>query len=110
MRPLYSTDNYKKEGNNGPEYRTIHLGVDFFIPSASPIHAFIDGTVVSLYRSNNDKDYGNVLILHHLTDDGIPFYTLYGHLSNKSLTILNVGDTVKKGSFDGLYRKAGRKW
>jgi 4-aminobutyrate aminotransferase-like enzyme/Ser/Thr protein kinase RdoA (MazF antagonist) len=97
VRPSYNTDTYKKEGNIGPEYRTIHLGVDFFIPTETPIHSFYDGKVVNSYRNNNDKDYGNVLTLQHLTDNGDSFYTLYGHLSKKSLDILNVGDSIKKG-------------
>jgi len=96
-RPLYHTESYKKEGNNGPEYRTIHLGVDFFVPSETPLHSFMDGKIVSLYGNNKDKDYGNVIILKHLTDDGIPFYTLYGHLSKKSMNLFKVGDYVKKG-------------
>ena len=96
-RPFYSTSAYQKEGNSGPEYRTIHLGVDFFIPSETPIHSFYDGKVISIHSTNNDKDYGNVLILQHQIDDGIYFYTLYGHLSTSSLKLCKTGDAVKKG-------------
>ncbi|MFK5972488.1 MAG: aminotransferase class III-fold pyridoxal phosphate-dependent enzyme [Flavobacteriaceae bacterium] len=96
-RPFYNTAAYQKEGNSGPQYRTIHLGSDFFVPVETPIHSFYGGKVISLHNIASNKDYGNVLILEHQTDNGISFYTLYGHLSNRSLAILNVGDTVKKG-------------
>ena len=94
-RPFYNTNAYKKEGNSGPEYRTIHLGVDFFIPAKTSIHAIYNGKVVGLNSSS--KEYGNILIIKHLTDNNIPFYTLYGNLSKNSLLLLKIGDNVKKG-------------
>ncbi len=95
--PLYNTVGYRKEGNSGPEYKTIHLGVNFFVPAQIPVHTFYDGKVVSFRSTSYKKGHQNVLILQHLTDNGILFYTLYGHLSQNSITILSIGDTVKKG-------------
>ncbi|HLV14446.1 MAG TPA: aminotransferase class III-fold pyridoxal phosphate-dependent enzyme [Xanthomarina sp.] len=97
VRPFYSTKAYQKEGNSGPEYRTTHLGVDFWVKENTAIHAPWSGEVFSLYNNGNHKDYGPTLILKHKTDDGIPFYTLYGHLTKSSLDLLKNGQKVDRG-------------
>jgi len=97
IRPFYSTKAYKKEGNSGPEYRTTHLGVDFWVKELTAIHAPFGGDVFSIYNNGNNKDYGPTLILKHQTDSGIPFYSLYGHLSESSLNLVEKGQKVKKG-------------
>src|SRR5690606_26182400 len=43
VRPFYSTKAYQKEGNSGPEYRTTHLGVDFWVKANTAIHAPFQG-------------------------------------------------------------------
>ena len=95
-RPFYTTDAFKSEGNNGPQYRTVHLGTDFWLPVQSPVHAPFDGVVKIIHHNNYDKDYGPMLILEH-TFGKLVFYTLYGHLTMTSLHVLKVGDTVKQG-------------
>ncbi len=100
-RPIYSTCLYKKEGNNGPEYRTVHLGTDFWVAAQNPVHAIFDGTVFSIYNNAGDKSYGPTLILEHQTNDRIVFYSLYGHLSKSSLKILQTGQPVQKGDLIG---------
>ena len=96
IRPFYSTNAYRKEGHSGPEYRTAHLGVDFWLAPQTPIHAICDATVHSIHNNNADKDYGPCLILEHKTET-LTFYTLYGHLTQSSLSLLCKGDSVKKG-------------
>ncbi|GGG45882.1 aminotransferase class III-fold pyridoxal phosphate-dependent enzyme [Bizionia arctica] len=96
IRPFYSTNAYQKEGNSGPEYRTTHLGVDFWVKKNTAIHAPFEGHIFSIHYNGNNKDYGPTLILKHQTDAGIPFYTLYGHLSESSLNLLTQGQKVKK--------------
>ena len=95
-RPFYSTDAFKSEGNNGPQYRTVHLGTDFWIPAITPVHAPFDGIVKILNNNAYDKDYGPMIILEH-SFGNILFYTLYGHLSLSSLDILKVGQSIKQG-------------
>lgn len=56
-QPFYSTNAYKKEGNNYSEYRTVHLGIDFWVPGLTALHAPLDGTVFSIFDNNHDKDY-----------------------------------------------------
>ncbi|MEO0899035.1 MAG: aminotransferase class III-fold pyridoxal phosphate-dependent enzyme [Bacteroidota bacterium] len=96
-RPFYSTKAFEKEGNNGPEYRTVHLGVDFWLPAETPVHAIWPGKVYSTAFNDFHKDYGATLILAHQTETGIPFYSLYGHLSKRSLELWQKGDEVSKG-------------
>lgn len=95
-RPFYTTEAFKSEGNNGPQYRTVHLGTDFWIPAKTPVHAPFDGTVKIIHHNNYEKDYGPMLILEHKFKGG-KFYSLYGHLSVMSLEILKVGQKVKQG-------------
>lgn len=94
-RALYTSDAYDKIGNSGKESRTIHLGVDFWVPSSTPVHALFDGEVVIAVNDAGDKEYGGLVILKHQADD-FEFYTLYGHLSVESVTKNRVGDTIKK--------------
>lgn len=100
VRPFYTTDAFKSEGNNGPQYRTVHLGTDFWVPAQTPVHAAFDATVKIIHHNNYDKDYGPMLVLEHQFD-GNNFYTLYGHLSLSSLEILKIGQAVKQGELIG---------
>lgn len=95
-RPFYTTKAFKSEGNNGPQYRTVHLGTDFWVPAKTPVYAPFDGTVKIIHHNNYDKDYGPMLILEHKFKGG-KFHSLYGHLSLMSLEILKVGQKIKQG-------------
>lgn len=96
-RPFYSTDAYKKEGNSGSEYRSVHLGIDFWVKDQTPIHALFDGKVISIYDNDHHKDYGPTVILEHKTDSGILFYSLYGHCSKSTLRLHQKGKIIKRG-------------
>lgn len=76
--------------------RNIHLGVDVWMPSGTPVYAPLDGVVHSFGINDNYADYGGTLILQHIGSDGI-FWTLYGHISHDSLEGLAEGDEFKKG-------------
>ncbi len=95
-RPFYTSAAFKSEGNNGPQYRTVHLGTDFWVPAKTPVHAPFDAIVKIVHNNDYDKDYGPMLILEHQFEGNV-FYTLYGHLSLDSLEILKVGQSVKQG-------------
>ena len=43
VRPLYTSAAYDKMGNDGPESRCMHLGVDFWVPAQTPVHAVFLG-------------------------------------------------------------------
>jgi 4-aminobutyrate aminotransferase-like enzyme len=95
-RSVYTSSAYDKIGNFGRESRTIHLGVDFWLPAGTPVHAIYDGEVVTAINDAGDKEYGGLVILKHEVDD-FEFYTLYGHNSVASATKHKVGDIIKKG-------------
>ena len=91
---------YQGEAFNikSPSARTFHLGVDLGMPAGSAVYAPLDGEVYAFNDNNTYLDYGPVIMLKHLTDTGIPFWTLYGHLSRTSLLPLTVGMKVKAGN------------
>ncbi len=95
-RPFYTSDAFRSEGNNGFDYRCCHLGIDLWSDGHAPVHAPWPGTVISAHDNAGDKNYGPTLIVKHELN-GCTFYTLYGHLSQDSLSISPVGRTVKAG-------------
>lgn len=80
----------------GAEARSIHLGIDIWAPADIPIYAPLDGVVHSFQDNNHFGDYGPTIILQHEVE-GIPFYTLYGHLSRACLNGKSVGHAVAAG-------------
>ncbi|MEZ4825154.1 MAG: phosphotransferase [Bacteroidia bacterium] len=100
-RPFYTTDNYLTQGNEGPVWRTVHLGLDVFLPSETPVHAVYEGYIHSFADNRADRDYGPTVIVEHQPSDGPVFYTLYGHLSRGSLNGLTKGKKVEKGETIG---------
>jgi 4-aminobutyrate aminotransferase-like enzyme/Ser/Thr protein kinase RdoA (MazF antagonist) len=100
-RPIYTSDQYKLAGNNGPEWRTIHIGLDIFMKAGTPILAPLDGVVHSFHNNDMPLDYGPTIILQHRVSNGdtqLIFYTLYGHLSTDSLEDLYEGKPITQGS------------
>ena len=95
IRPFYTTDNYLVSGNEGPKWRTVHLGIDIWMPSGTPVFCPYEGEVHSVFDNAGDRNYGPTIILKHQTDTNLPFYTLYGHLGMECLEELEVGQFVK---------------
>ncbi len=95
-RPIYTSEFFDSVGNNGRESRTIHLGVDFWLPQNTPVHALFDGEIVTSVNQLGDKQYGGLIILKHEIED-FSFFTLYGHLSVASVTDTKIGTKIKKG-------------
>jgi len=95
-RPLYTSGTYDKEGNSGPESRTYHLGIDFWLPEGTPIHALFAGEVFTAINDIGSKEYGGLIILKHKENE-LEFYTLHGHLSAASVENHKVGNRIKKG-------------
>ena len=95
-RPIYTSASYDKTGNYGRESRTIHLGLDFWLPEKTAVHALLDGKAVTAINDSGYKEYGGLVILEHTTKN-FKFYTLYGHLSVASATKHIIGSIIKKG-------------
>jgi len=99
-RPIYTSTAYDKEGNNGPESRAVHLGIDFWLPTNTPVHAVFDAEIFTAVDDAGYKEYGGLIILKH-HEEGLDFYTLHGHLTADSPKRWKVGDLVKKGDCIG---------
>lgn len=76
--------------------RNIHLGLDVWCDAGTDVLAPIDGKVHSFKNNQNFGDYGPTIILEHKIQS-ITFYTLYGHLSEKSIDDLTIGQSFQKG-------------
>lgn len=96
-RPVYTTDAYLVEGNEGPQWRTIHLGLDIWGEAETPVFAAYEGVVHSFQDNAGDRNYGPTIILEHSISDNFSFYTLYGHLGAESLEGLKKGMPIQKG-------------
>ena len=96
-RMWYASDSYQQLDAEFPERRTVHTGIDVFLPADSAVLAPLEGRVFSL-RNNSDRlDYGPTIVLEHSPEGGPTFYTLYGHLTEASLEGLEVGGRVELG-------------
>lgn len=96
-RLIYAEPSFRKGQWKASDRRTVHLAVDAFAEAGRPLYAPLRGEVfVAEYRDGH-LDYGGVIILKHVTPDGDPFFTLYGHLNPEFLDRLKTGDIVEKG-------------
>ncbi|HSF19382.1 MAG TPA: aminotransferase class III-fold pyridoxal phosphate-dependent enzyme [Vicinamibacteria bacterium] len=91
-RPLYTSAIFTSAPEGGSEPRTVHLGIDLFVEAGTPIHAPLDGVVHSFRFNDAPLDYGPTIILEHSLG-----YTLYGHLSSRSLDGLEKKQRIRKG-------------
>jgi hypothetical protein len=82
--------------DDSAEQRSVHLGIDLFVPGGTPIHAPLDGIVHSFADNNRLGDYGPTVTLTHRLDQ-TTFHTLFGHLSRASLDHLAKGRPIQAG-------------
>ena len=98
-RFVYSSAAFLTEGNDGPEARTVHLGLDLFLPPGAHVFAPLGGVVHSFRDNAAALDYGPTVILRHIVDDGrLTFFTLYGHLDRESVAWLQPGQPIPAGN------------
>lgn len=102
IRPVYTTDNYETENDEGYQWRTQHLGLDIWTAlkgvdgNRTKVLCPYDGEVLCAYNNDIPCDYGGTIIIRHIVDN-LEFYTLYGHLSLDSLDVSPKGKKVKAG-------------
>lgn len=85
--------------------RPVHLGLDFANPRGTPVLAAGSGVVYyagedtpTLFGPQADY-YGRVVVIDHqfLSPEGLPVYTLYGHLDRVDVQagqVVSVGDVI----------------
>jgi murein DD-endopeptidase MepM/ murein hydrolase activator NlpD len=92
--------------------RAVHLGADFANPRNTPVLAVADGVV---YYAGEDLQrlfgpqadyYGRVIVILHdpLSPEGLPVYSLYGHLQTVEVS---EGQVVTQGQPIGKVGDAG---
>ena len=91
----------EKEGNNGNELQSIHLGADFWLPAGTAVHAVYEGKVVVSTHQSEAGQFGGLIVLRHRANS-FDFYILYAHLSAASIENVSVGETIKPGERIGL--------
>jgi peptidoglycan LD-endopeptidase LytH len=80
---------------DGEEARRVHLGLDIWGKAGTEVYAPLEGVVHSLAFNDHYGDYGATIILSHLYR-GYVFYTLYGHVSLRDLTLAE-GTKIGRG-------------
>jgi murein DD-endopeptidase MepM/ murein hydrolase activator NlpD len=78
------------------EARSLHLGVDVWVPAGTPVATPLAGVVHSVADNNNFGDYGPTIIIQHELE-GTPFFSLYGHLTRTDLAGLAPGQALAAG-------------
>lgn len=100
-RPIYGHPDFTLPGNDGPESRTVHLGLDVWLPEGTPVLAPFPGKVVLVANDDAPNGYGGLTILEHSWGNAA-FYTLYGHLDPNVSQVLPLGGIVEKGDKIGV--------
>ncbi len=76
--------------------RSLHLGVDVWVPAGTPVAAPLPARVHSLADNDNFGDYGPTVVLEHALA-GTTFYSLYGHLARAAWQRLRPGQALAAG-------------
>jgi murein DD-endopeptidase MepM/ murein hydrolase activator NlpD len=101
-RTIYSISPVFDGAQPDEEPRRLHLGVDIWGAAGTNVYAFMGGMIHSFAFNDQFGDYGATLILLHQLD-GLPFYTLYGHLSLRDIQSLSAGQYVSVGQIIGHF-------
>ena len=101
-RTVYSRSAVFDSKKGGEEPRRLHLGTDIWGEKGTPVFAPVGGMVHSFAFNNHYGDYGATIILLHQLE-GLPFYTLYGHLSLRDIEHLAQGQYVIRGEEIGHF-------
>src|SRR4029079_4774722 len=97
LRTLYNGIDMFGNNSSGQldaeEPRSLHLGIDIWGDADTGIFAPWEATVHSFAFNNNFGDYGATIILSHQLE-GLPFFTLYGHLALADLQRIREGSHI----------------
>jgi murein DD-endopeptidase MepM/ murein hydrolase activator NlpD len=93
-RTIYSRRALFQE--SGRPSRCIHIGLDLWTLEDTPVLAVADGMVHSFKNNLGMGNYGPTIILQHQIGN-LNFFTLYGHLSLRSIQQLRTGMRFRKG-------------
>ncbi|MEA5402103.1 peptidoglycan DD-metalloendopeptidase family protein [Arcicella sp. DC2W] len=91
-----TTSDYQIEG----EPRTIHLALDFWTLTNTPVYSVLNGNIHSFSFNPAKGQFGGCIITEHFI--GERFYLLYGHLSAKSIQRFKIGQKISAGELIGF--------
>jgi murein DD-endopeptidase MepM/ murein hydrolase activator NlpD len=95
-RTVYSRSRMFDGAYASDEPRRLHLGTDIWAPTGTKVFAPVGGMVHGFAFNDHFGDYGATMILLHQLD-GFPFYTLYGHISLRDISMLREGQYIIRG-------------
>jgi 4-aminobutyrate aminotransferase-like enzyme/Ser/Thr protein kinase RdoA (MazF antagonist) len=95
VRSIYDTDAFATPFG---ERRTLHLGIDIFVPDGQRVSSPLDGIIHSRDVRNQPGDYGGVVIIEYRTPADVPFWLLVGHLDHTSVGELTPGEPIGRGA------------
>lgn len=101
-RLIYTSPAFAAGAGALDEHRTIHLGIDLWLDAGAPVYAPLAGSVALVANNAAPKDYGPLVVLRHVTDDGTPFFTLYGHLGEETLALVQPDQAIARGQQIGV--------
>ena len=103
-RLVYTSEMFRTEGWDGPEWRTVHIGLDLFAEAGRSVRTPIAGVVHSVRNNVGPRDYGpTVVVEHRVRDEAGPlvFHTLFGHLDLETLREVHPGLPLVAGATVG---------
>lgn len=89
----------KRAYGDSTDYKYIHGGIDYGMPTGAPVYAPADGLVI--YTADNMVVRGNAVAIDH----GVGITSYYYHLSSY---VVKPGDPIKKGQLIGRVGTTGR--
>jgi 4-aminobutyrate aminotransferase-like enzyme/Ser/Thr protein kinase RdoA (MazF antagonist) len=98
-RTVYDADDFATPFG---ERRTVHLGIDVFVPAGTPVFSPLAGVIRAADIRDERGDYGGVIIVEHETHEGTPFWLLLGHLTHACVADVAVGQRVERGDVVGV--------
>ncbi|MAG56138.1 MAG: hypothetical protein CMJ83_07600 [Planctomycetes bacterium] len=97
VRRCYLGSRFQTESDDSPERRTVHLGIDLFVPAGTPVCTPFAAEVATVQDNAGRLDYGPTVILRHRPPEGPEWWSLYGHLSREVVGRLSAGTQLGPG-------------
>lgn len=90
---------YETELFQGPEPRTVHVGLDIGAAEGTPIFSPYAAVVVGAEHLPAAGDYGGTVVLK--LQSSLEIFVLFGHLSKATVCRWKSGDEVQRGELVG---------
>lgn len=100
VRNIYHRSDTTGDYQDEDEPRTVHLALDFWTNRiGTPVYSVLNGHVHSFLFNPAKGQFGGCVVTEHFIGEKI--HLLYGHLSEKSLEKIKVGQKISAGELIG---------